>query len=91
VYPWLDPASHKLNTVSNLEVAPELRKLFGYVVERGSIVQLENYNPHILHIFTPEVLRRIQGGDASWEDMVPPEIAEVIKQRGFFDYRPGSA
>jgi len=69
VYPWLDPASHKLNTVSNLEVAPELRKLFGYVVERGSIVQLENYNPHILHIFTPEVLRRIQGGDASWEDM----------------------
>ena len=91
VYPWLDPVSQKLNTVSNLDLAPELRKLFGYVVERGSIVQLENYNPHILHIFTPEVLRRIQGGDASWEDMVPPKIAEVIKQRGFFDYRPGSA
>jgi len=36
------------------------------------------------------VLRRIQVGDASWEDMVPPEIAEVIKQRGFFDYRPRS-
>jgi hypothetical protein len=74
-----------------LEVAPELRKLFGYVVERGSIVQLENYNPHILHIFTPEVLRRIQVGDASWQEMVPPEIAAVIKQRGFFDWRPGSA
>ena len=91
VYPWLDPASQKLNTVSNLDVAPELRKLFGYLVERGSIVQLENYNPQILHIFTPEVLRRIKDGDASWENMVPPEIAEVIKQRGFFNYRPGSA
>jgi hypothetical protein len=88
VYPWLDPASQKLNTVSNLDVAPELRKLFGYLVDRGAIVQLENYDPHILHIFTPETLRRIKTGDASWEDMVPPEIAEVIKRRGFFDYRP---
>jgi hypothetical protein len=91
VYPWLDPASNKLNTVSNLDVAPELRKLYGYLVERGSIVQLENYDPHILHIFTPEVLRRIKDADASWEDMVPPEIAEVIKRRGFFNYRPSSA
>jgi hypothetical protein len=77
--------------VSSLDVAPELHKLFGYLVDRGSIVQLENYDPQILHIFTPEVLRRIKNGDASWEDMVPPEIAEVIKRRGFFDYRPGSA
>ena len=56
-------------------------------MDRGAIVQLENYNPQILHIFTPEVLRRIKAGDASWEDMVPAEIAEVIKRRGFFDYR----
>ena len=45
VYPWLDPASQKLNTVSNLDVAPELRKLFGFLVDRGAIVQLENYDP----------------------------------------------
>jgi len=91
VYPWLDPASKKLNTVANLEVAPELRKLYGYLVERGSIVQLENYNPDILHIFTPDVLRRIKENDASWETMVPKEIAEVIKRRGFFDYQPGQS
>jgi hypothetical protein len=88
VYPWLDPATQKLNTVANLEVAPELRKLYGYLVDRGSIVQLENYDPHILHIFTPDVLRRIKQDDPTWEDMVPPEIAEVIKRRGFFDYHP---
>jgi len=91
VYPWLDPASKKLNTVANLDVAPELRKLFGYLVDRGAIVQLENYDPHILHIFTPEVLRRIKTGDASWENMVSPEVAAVIKRRGVFDYRPASA
>jgi hypothetical protein len=89
VYPWLDPASQKLNTVATLEVAPDLRNLYGYLVERGSIVQLENYDPSILHIFTPDVLRRITEHDTNWESMVPAEIAEVIKRRGFFGYRPG--
>jgi hypothetical protein len=41
----------------------------------------------VLHIFSRDVLRRIKEEDASWESMVPPEIAEVIKQRRFFGYR----
>jgi hypothetical protein len=90
VYPWRDPATGKLNTVETLDVADELNKLYGYLVERGSIAQLENYDPGLLSIFTPDVLRRIKEGDASWETMVPREIAEVIKQRGYFDYQPRS-
>jgi hypothetical protein len=88
VYPWRDPATGKLNTVETLDVATDLNKLYGYLVERGSIVQLENYDPTLLSIFTPDVLERIKKGDARWEGMVPPEIAEVIKRRGYFDYRP---
>ncbi len=90
VYPWRDPATGKLNTVETLDVATDLNKLYGYLVERGSIVQLENYDPTLLSIFTPDVLQRIKKGDARWEGMVPPEIAEVIKRRGYFDYRPRS-
>ena len=30
---------------------------------------------------------RIKEEDPSWEDMVPPEIAQVIKHRRFFGYR----
>jgi hypothetical protein len=32
------------------------------------------------------VLRRIAGGDATWETMVPSEVGELIKKRGFFGY-----
>jgi hypothetical protein len=32
------------------------------------------------------VLRRIAANDDSWESMVPPEVAELIKRRGFFGY-----
>jgi hypothetical protein len=88
IYPLLDRATGKLVTVDNLEVAPHLRKLYGDLVDSGSIVQLENVNRDYLHIFSRDALRKIRDGDLSWESMVPPQVAEVIKRRQFLGYRP---
>jgi hypothetical protein len=88
VYPLLDAAKNQLTTVENLEVAPELVKLFGHLVDRGCIQQLDNYDRSILHIFSRDALKRIKAGDPSWQEMVPPEIAEVIRKRGLFGYHP---
>jgi len=33
------------------------------------------------------VLKRIASGDESWDEMVPPQVAELIRQRGFFGYK----
>ena len=88
IYPLLDQATGKLVTVDNLEVAPHLHKLFGYLVDNGSIKQLENVNRDYLHIFSRDALRKIRAGDASWEAMVPPQVAEVIKSRRFLGYLP---
>jgi hypothetical protein len=32
------------------------------------------------------VLKRIASGGESWNEMVPPQVAELIHQRGFFGY-----
>ena len=88
VYPMLNPATSELVTVDNLNVAPELRKLFGHLVDRGCIKQLENFDRSILHIFSRDALKRIKAGDPAWQEMVPAEIAEVIKKRGLFGYHP---
>ena len=53
---------------------------------RGSFVNLDNYRPEYLSIFSRDVLRRIAAEDESWEDMCPAEVAELIKRRGFFGY-----
>ncbi len=84
VYPLRDPSTGELTTVENFEVAPELRKLFGYLADRGSFVDLDNYNPAYLSIFSREVLERIAEGDGTWKSMVPAEVAELIIKRGFF-------
>jgi hypothetical protein len=32
------------------------------------------------------VLKRIASGGKSWDEMAPPQVAEIIRQRGFFGY-----
>src|SRR6266853_1243032 len=86
VYPLRPHEQAEMTTVENLEVAPELRKLYGYLADRGSFVQLDNFKPECLSIFSRDVLQRIAANDATWELMVPPEVAEIIKKRGFFGY-----
>jgi hypothetical protein len=88
IYPLLDKASGNLVTVDNLEVPAKLRKLYGHLVDSGLIRQLENVNRDYLHIFSRDALSRIRAGDPSWETMVPPEVATVIKNRRFLGYRP---
>ena len=64
-----------------------MRHLYGHLVDRGKIRQLDNFDESVLHIFSRDVLRRIKDGDGAWEGMVPVEIAELIKQRRFFGYQ----
>lgn len=87
IYPLLDQQSGDFTAVQNLEVAPNLRKLYEYLVERGRIEQLNNFNEAYLPMFSRDVLRKIEANDPSWEKMVPAEVAEVIKQRSYFGYR----
>jgi hypothetical protein len=87
IYPLLDQRSGAITTVDNLDIAARLHKLYGYLVDNGFIKQLENVNRDYLHIFSRDALRKIREGDASWETMVPPEVAEVIKRRRFLGYR----
>jgi hypothetical protein len=33
------------------------------------------------------VLAKLQSGDSRWEQMVPPEVADLIVKQEFFGYR----
>jgi hypothetical protein len=84
VYPML--RDEKVTTVDDLVVAADLQPLYDYLARRGSFVGLDNYKPEYLPILSRDVLRRIAGGDALWETMVPQEVGALIKKRGFFGY-----
>jgi hypothetical protein len=87
VYPLKDPATGQISTVENVKMPGAVQSLYTHLVERGRIKQLDNFDESVLHIFSRDVLRRIKDQDESWETMVPPEIADVIKKRHYFGYR----
>lgn len=84
VYPLRAHQQDTLATIENIKVNTSLAKLYGYLADRGSFVNLDNFNADCLHIFSRDVLQRIAAGDGEWEKMVPPAVAELIKKRGFF-------
>jgi len=63
------------------------------LLELGFLVPLESYEPRYLSINTQDVLASLRKGDASWEDLVLPEVARVIKEKRLFGYAgsPGPA
>lgn len=88
VYPTRDPATGQILSADTAPIAPPWHHIRALLLEIGRLVPIRNYNEQYLSIRTPEVLARIQAGDPGWEDLVPPVVAETIKTRQLFGYRP---
>src|SRR5438034_5178531 len=67
VYPMIDEQTGELVTAKKLEVAPNLRSLYRYLIENEFIQEITYYNLEYLHIHPPETLAKLQSGDAAWE------------------------
>jgi len=91
VYPMIDEATGKIVSAKQVTVAPNLRSLFQYLIDNQYIEEITDYNPDYLRIYPPDALAKLQVGDSAWERMVPPEVVQIIKERGFFGYRASIA
>jgi hypothetical protein len=87
VYPTIDPETGKIVTATKIKVAPNLRSLFQYLIDNQFIEEITHYHPEYLRIYPPDALAKLRAGDSGWEQMVPPEVVEIIKKREFFGYR----
>src|SRR5712692_2859319 len=91
VYPMIDEATGKIVSATQVKVAPNLRSLFDYLIDNQYIEEISHYHPDFLRIYPPAVLAKLKVGDKSWEEMVPPEVVQIIKEREFFGYRTAVA
>ncbi|HYY14867.1 MAG TPA: TonB-dependent receptor [Chthoniobacterales bacterium] len=87
VYPMIEDRSGKIVTAKQVEVAPNLRSLFHYLIDNGYIEEISDYHPEYLRIYPPDVLAKLHAADSTWEQLVPPEVVQIIKERQFFGYR----
>jgi len=88
VYPHLYLESGKLITAEDYPVPDHLQHLYQHLLANRCIRGIRNFDLNLVPLRRRDVLARIQAGDPSWEQMVPPAIVEVIKRERLFGF-PG--
>ncbi len=87
LYPMLDDNGEIVNS-ENLKVHPRMKELYKFFKFNGKVVDIDDFDPHTLEVFSREVLKMISNGKKGWEAMLPQGIAELIKRDRLFDYDP---
>jgi len=86
LYPLKDKETNEYINSENLKVHPRMKELYKFFKHNGKIVDIKEFNPEILNIYSREVLKMIANGVEGWEDMLPAGIAGQIKAKRLFSY-----
>ena len=86
MYPYKEEKSGEYITSENLKVHPRMKELYKFFKNNGKLVDINDFNPEILHIFSRRVLKMIMCNEPGWEKMLPEGIAEIIKKDRLFGY-----
>jgi len=85
VYPVLT-SEKTLMTGKTLPVPDGIKFLYQYLIDSQHIVEIDDYNEDLLHIFPQSVLGMISNGEEGWEKFVPNALSELIKSEGLFGW-----
>ena len=88
VYPTCDAVSGAIQSLERAPVPPPWHHLRALLLEIGRVEPIRGYDESFLSIRTPDVLARIQSGDAGWEQQVPTAVAQIIKAENLFGWQP---
>ena len=86
LYPMKDSETGEYITSKNLLVHPRMKELYKFFKYNGKVVDITEFDPGVLEIFSRDVLSKIESGEADWEEMLPKGIAEIIKEKHLFNY-----
>ncbi len=84
LHPSKDPETGEIIGSDNLKVHPRMKELFKFFKDNGRVVDITNYNPEILDIYSREVHKMIAEGQPGWENMLPPKTTQMIKEKRLF-------
>ncbi|MDT0551681.1 TonB-dependent receptor [Urechidicola vernalis] len=86
LYPLKDAETGDTITSETLKVHPRMKELYKFFKYNGKVVDIDNYDPEILDIFSRKVFEMIKNGVEGWEKMLPEGISEIIKDERLFGY-----
>ncbi len=86
LYPFKNSKTGEIVTSENLKVHPRMKELYKFFKYNGKVVDIKDYDPDILNVFSATIVDMIANGKRGWEEMVPMGIADIIKDERLFGY-----
>jgi len=86
LYPLKDKENGEIITSETLKVHPRMKELYKFFKYNGKMLDIKDYDPQILDIFSRNVLQMIAEGKDGWEEMIPEKVADIIKDHRLFGY-----
>jgi len=86
LYPFKNSKTGEIVNSKNLRVHPRMKELYKFFKYNGKVVDIKNYDPDILNVFSKTILGMIAEGNHGWEEMLPTGIADTIKEARLFGY-----
>lgn len=84
LYPMKNPDTGQIMTSNNVKVHPRMKELYKFFKYNGKVMDIIDYDPEIMHIFSRDVLKKIIDDEEGWEEMLPEGIAKIIKEKNLF-------
>ena len=84
LYPMKNPDTGQIMTSNNIKVHPRMKELYKFFKYNGKVMDIIDYDPEIMHIFSRDVLKKLINNEEGWEEMLPEGIAEIIKEKSLF-------
>lgn len=84
LYPMKNEETGQIMTSNNVKVHPRMKELYKFFKYNGKVVDIIDYDPEILHIFSRDVLKKIINNESGWEEVMPQGIADMIKKKKLF-------
>ncbi len=91
LYPQIDDDTEEVLNSKNCPIHYRHKPLYDYLVGNKRIMDLEDYDPAVLNIYSREVLTMIRNNEAGWEEMVPGYVDNIIKENNLFGYKSKEA
>jgi hypothetical protein len=87
LYPLKDTDTGEITTSDDLKVHPRMKELYKFFKYNGKVVDIQDYDPNILDIYSREVLQMIASGQSGWEEMLPEKTTAMIKEHNLFSHK----
>ena len=87
LYPMKDEKG-EIVTSNNLKLHPRMKDFYKFFKYNGKVIDIFDFDPEYLDIFSREILKKIKNNEAGWDEHLPEGISEMIVKKKMFGYNP---